>query len=209
MARGRSAGYEDQREHILQCAARLFAQRGYHGTTMNEVALASGLSKATLYHYYRDKYALLVSIAQDHVEQLHALVQSVAAQKLPPNEWLRALIVGFVHAYAHARDAHRVLTEDVRFLNEQDRAKVLGLEREIVAGLAHVVGLVRPNLKRKTLTKPLTMLLFGMINWMFTWMKPEAGLNYEAMAPVVADLFLGGLNEVNFPKSLEPKGATA
>jgi hypothetical protein len=40
------------------------------------------------------------------------------------------------------------------------------------------------------------MLLFGMVNWMFTWMKPEGALGYAAMAPVVADLFLGGLPAV-------------
>ena len=64
MARGRAAGYDDQRELILARAAALFAQRGYPATSMNEVAQACGLSKATLYHYYRDKYALLVSIAE-------------------------------------------------------------------------------------------------------------------------------------------------
>ena len=65
MARGRSASYDDQREMILDKAAQLFARRGYSATSMNQVAEACGLSKATLYHYYRDKYSLLVSIADE------------------------------------------------------------------------------------------------------------------------------------------------
>ena len=73
MARGRAAGYDDQRELILARAAALFAQRGYPATSMNEVAQACGLSKATLYHYSRDKYALLVSIAEGHVRKLDML----------------------------------------------------------------------------------------------------------------------------------------
>jgi len=46
------------------------------------------------------------------------------------------------------------------------------------------------------------MLLFGMINWMFIWMRPDGELDYDAMAPVVADLFLGGLPAVKVPQRI-------
>ena len=46
------------------------------------------------------------------------------------------------------------------------------------------------------------MLLFGMINWMFTWMKSDGALTHEAMAPIVADLFLGGLSAVRMGRSV-------
>jgi hypothetical protein len=49
------------------------------------------------------------------------------------------------------------------------------------------------------LHKPLTMLLFGMINWMFTWLKPDGPISHADMAPVVADLFFGGLQAVRVP----------
>ena len=48
------------------------------------------------------------------------------------------------------------------------------------------------------------MLLFGMINWMFTWMRPDGRLDYDSMAPMVADLFLGGLPAVTPPVSSTP-----
>jgi AcrR family transcriptional regulator len=201
MGRGRAAGYEGQRELILACAARLFAQRGYAATSMNEVALASGLSKATLYHYYRDKYALLVSIAQTHVSQLQAIVNEVRAQRLTPDEHLRELIRRIVAEYAGAQDAHRVLTEDVRFLAPDDQRSVLDKERSLVQGFADAVLALRPDLAGSALGKPLTMLLFGMINWMFTWMQPNAQLNYEDVARVVQDLFLGGLPAVRRPST--------
>jgi hypothetical protein len=95
-----------------------------------------------------------------------------------------------------------VLTEDVRFLQAADRARVLGKEREVVAGFAHAIGRLRPQLKRAALAKPLTMLLFGMINWMFTWMNSEGPLDYDSMAPIVADLFLGGVSAIKAPREL-------
>jgi AcrR family transcriptional regulator len=196
MPRGRAKGYQDQRELILACAATLFAQRGYPGTSMNEVALACGLSKATLYHYYRDKYAILVSIAEGHVQRLHALVAEITAERLAPEAHLRELVRRIMLEYAGAQHEQRVLTEDVRFLNAADRERILGKERELVAGFARAVTALRPDLKRAKLAKPMTMLLFGMINWMFTWLKPDGELDHAAIAPMVADLFLGGLPAV-------------
>jgi AcrR family transcriptional regulator len=199
MGRGRSAGYEDQRDLILERAAALFARGGYPGTSMNQVAQACGLSKATLYHYYRDKYALLVSIADSHVSRLQRIVREALAEEQSPEARMRELIARLVEEYADAQHAHRVLTEDVKFLEPEDRERVLDKEREVVRGFAQVVAALRPDLQQAALSKPLTMLLFGMINWMFTWMKPEGALDYQAMAPIVSDLFLGGLGAVEAP----------
>ena len=202
MARTRDAGYEYQRRMILTQAAHLFARRGYAATSMNEVAEACGLAKASLYHYYRDKYSLLISIADTHVSRLRVVVAQVGDVGLAPKQELRELIRRFLAEYADARDAHRVLTEAVRFLQNADRARVLGKEREVVEGFAAAIGRLRPQLRRAALTKPLTMLLFGMMNWMFTWMKDDGVLDYEAMAPIVADLFLGGIGAVKAAREL-------
>jgi AcrR family transcriptional regulator len=197
MPRGRAANYDDQREMILARAAALFAQRGYPATSMNQVAEATGLSKATLYHYFRDKYALLVDITDGHVSRLVALVAEVAAQDLEPEARVRVLVERIMREYAGARDAHTVLTADVRFLEPVDRRRVLDKERRVVAGFAEAIGAWRPEKARDELTKPLTMLLFGMINWMFTWLRPGGKFDYATMAPIVADLFVGGVPAVH------------
>jgi AcrR family transcriptional regulator len=199
MGRGRHATYDDQRDLILERAAALFARGGYPGTSMNQVAEACGLSKATLYHYYRDKYELLVSIADGHVTRLQGIVDDALAEEATPEGQMRVLVRRLVEEYANAQNEHRVLTEDVKFLQPEDRERVLGKERELVAAFARVIAALRPDLKEAAMSKPLTMLLFGMVNWMFTWMKPQGALAYEDMAPVVCDLFLGGLQAVQAP----------
>ncbi|WP_313072179.1 TetR/AcrR family transcriptional regulator [Melaminivora sp.] len=203
MARGRSAGYEDQRELILEHAAQLFAQRGYTAASMNEVAEACGLSKPALYHYFRDKYDLLVHIAEGHVSRLQVLVGEVQALGLTPEERLRALIQRFVLEYARAKYAHRVLTEDVKFLKEDDRLRILGSERQVVAHFSLAVGQQWPHIAAAGLGTPTAMLLFGMINWMFTWFRPEGSLTYEDLAPMVADLFFGGVPAMRLPAAPE------
>ena len=224
MARPRAADYEAQRHQLMQAAAELFAQRGFTAATMNDVAAAAGVSKATLYHYFQDKHALLGEIVGSHVSRLQALAREVM---LPPTSAnrdataplnsqcgapaqgrpgraggsaadesrLRDLIRRFMLAYADAQNEHRVLTEDVKFLDEAARQTVLDGQREVVAAFARGIAACRPDLD-PAMAKPLAMLLFGMINWTFTWLRPHGGLTHEALGEVVADLFFGGLGQV-------------
>jgi AcrR family transcriptional regulator len=166
---------------------------------MNQVAAACGVSKATLYHYVSDKHALLAQISASHVARLEALVAEVQQHHSEPLPRLRELILRFVRVYADAQPQHRVLTEDVKFLAARERKRVLDGERRVVAAFADAVARLHPDLARAALAKPLTMLLFGMINWMFTWLEPGGLLSHDAMAPVVADLFIGGLDSVRAP----------
>ena len=233
MPRGRAPGYDTQREQILARAAELFARQGYPGTSMNQVAVACGVSKPSLYHYVHDKYQLLVEITQGHVDRLRALVADDAELAGAPAEparapveqtgapveqagapaepaaasaplagtpaevRLRQLITRFMIAYANSQASHRVLTEDVKFLETADRKRVLDGEREVVEAFARAIAAVRPDLGAARLQKPLTMLLFGMMNWMFTWLRPGGPLSHADMTPIVSDLFLGGLAAVS------------
>ena len=196
MARPRSTAYAGQRDKILASAAKLFALRGFNATSMNEVAQGCGVSKATLYHYFQDKHDLLVNIADEHVSRLVMLVDQVQEQPLAPDQKLRVLIQALLSEYADAQHAQHVLTAEARFLNPDDARRVADKERRVVNACAALVLAQRPDLDAAQLSKPLTMLLFGMINWLFTWMKPDGALDHAAMAPIVADLFLGGLPAV-------------
>ncbi|WP_457423365.1 TetR/AcrR family transcriptional regulator [Roseateles sp. P5_E7] len=196
MPRKRAPTFDAQRADILAAAAALFADQGFSATSMNQVAEACGVAKPTLYHYFEDKQALLAQICDSHVHALLALVNEVKAQQLPPDEQLRALIHNFTRAYAGAQAQHQVLTSEIKFLAETERGRLLDVERRVVNEFAAALSLVRPELKDAKLHKPLTMLLFGMINWTFTWLRPDGELSHDALAALVSDLFFGGLGAV-------------
>ncbi len=196
MPRTRSAGFDGQRDEILAAAARVFARQGYSAATMQQVAQESGVSKPTLYHYVRDKHDLLAQITDGHVTRLEALVEEVLARNLMPRQRLRALIESFMAAYAGARCQHRVLTEDMRYLAEPERRRVVMGQRRVVAAFADAVAALRPDLASAQLERPLTMLLFGMMNWTSFWLQDGGRLDHQTLAPLVAELFLGGLDVV-------------
>jgi TetR/AcrR family transcriptional regulator len=198
MARPRASTYDDQLALILSRAAALFAGKGYSAATMNDVAAACALSKATLYHYVSDKRALLAAIAIVHVQRLERVVAAVKARQLAPAAELQALIEAFMTVYAGAQHEHRVLTEDVKFLGDDARRAVEDGQRRVVGAFKQAIAAAHPGLD-PSLRTPLAMLLFGMINWTFTWMKPGGTLSHDTLAPIVAELFFGGLPAVSPP----------
>lgn len=164
---------------------------------MHELAEACGVSKATLYHYVRDKQELLAQISTAHVARLESLVRQVLALRLPPEDHLRELIQRFTVAYAGAQHEHRVLTEDVRFLDAVQRDAVVAGQRRVVQAFADaLMGLERCGAAALPLpAKPTAMLLLGMLNWTFTWLRPGGALSHADLGPVVSELFIAGLRE--------------
>src|SRR3954467_7344327 len=193
MARPRAPTFDLQRASILDAAAELFAARGYVSTSMAALASASGMSKALLYHYYRDKQHILFDIANSYVDTLLEIVAEVDRQHLPPVEPLRARVARFMRAYQPARPQHMVLVQDVKFLSAASRRRILTKERKVVDAFADVIAALRLRTGAQELRVPLAMILFGMINWTFTWLRPDGKLTYEDMAPVVSEIFLSGV----------------
>lgn len=193
MARGKAATFELQRAAILQAAATLFAERGFHNASMAELARACGVSKPLLYHYYRDKGHMLFDIADSYMDTLLAIVAGVEVRDLEPRGRLEALIARFMEEYEHSQSQHVVLVQDVKFLPEEQREQVLGKERQVVAAFADVIEAVEPGLRRKRLDKAVAMILFGMINWTFTWLRSGGRMSYSDMAPVVTQIMLNGI----------------
>ena len=87
-----------------------------------------------------------------------------------------------------------MLVQDVKHLPEPLREPVLEKQRQVVRAFAGVIAALEPELAATALLKPVTMVLFGMINWTFTWLRPDGPLSYEAMAPVVTTMFVAGVH---------------
>jgi AcrR family transcriptional regulator len=195
MARTRALTFDRQRASILQAAAHLFSQRGFEGASMARLAQACGISKPLLYHYYRDKQHILFDIADTYIDRLLSIVAEVHARKLPAEESLRALIARFMQEYRHSQAQHMVLVQDVKFLADLQREQVVQKERKVVDAFAAAIAALQPRLRKTVLRVPLTMILFGMINWTFTWLRADGPLSYEDMAEVVTEVFLRGITD--------------
>lgn len=192
MARGKAPTFELQRGAIMVAAAGLFAQKGFHNASMAEIAAACGVSKPLLYHYYRDKEHLLFDIADSYIDQLLDVTIQVEAQRLGAEEQVAALIGGFLEQYGHAQAHHIVLVQDVKFLQQTQAEKINTKQRKVVGAVSRALHRIDPELARSPMDKPVAMILFGMINWTYTWLRDEGPLTFRDMAPVVTAIFLNG-----------------
>jgi hypothetical protein len=85
------------------------------------------------------------------------------------------------------------LLNDVKYLSPEQRDIVLAREREVVAAVGRQLGAAYPDKVDDANRTPTTMMLFGMMNWTFTWLKPDGPLSYEGYAEMVIDMLDNGL----------------
>ena len=191
MPRGPSSAHSLQRETILNISADTFAEAGYPSATMAALAARCGVSKSLLYHYYPAKDAILFDLMHDYMTRLQQLVHEVARLALPAQEGLAELVRRFVREYETSRSRHIVLLNDVKFLPPPEREQVIALERSVVQAFADVIAATYKVDGARA--KVLTMSVFGMINWTFTWLKPDGPLSYAQFAESVVGMLEGGL----------------
>ncbi len=209
MARTRASDYDDKRRAILNRSAELFSEHGYDRASMNKIAEACRVSKANLYHYYKDKEALLFDVIRFHLEELLEVVEAADKPDLPPQQRLRDLAGALLEAYRDADSQHNVQINSMRFLPAERQAELRGMERELVATFSDAVVGVAPQLKGTKMLKPVTMSLFGMINWHYLWFKPNGPVTRADYADLVTRLIIDGTRNIPGQTSAPRKRATA
>ena len=197
MARPRAQDHTEKREAIYQTAARLFAEHGYDGTSMSQIAEACGVSKALLYHYYDNKEAVLFDIVDDHLERLLEAVGKVGEDYASPREKLEALCIALLEAYRDADAEHKVQINDLKRLPHARQDELKAKERELVAVFSTAIRGAVPSLAGgNPLLKPVTMSLFGMLNWQFLWFRPDGPISRRDFARLATQLVIEGATGV-------------
>ena len=194
-----------QRMDIIQAAAQIFRQKGYHGTSMQDIADAVQFQKASLYHHVTGKQDILVAILDQALDLLIDDMQEVAKSKHTPQEKIRLAMRTYVMRLTQDLDLATVLLMEYRSLDDELRAihidrrdRFEALWREIVQeGIDS--GAFRPVDARLT-----SFAFLGVLNWMITWYRHKGSLSGEQIADRFADLLLSGLVELGSDDRHEP-----
>jgi AcrR family transcriptional regulator len=194
LARTRADDYDDKRALIYDRAAELFAEQGFSRTSIAELAAHCRASKSWIYHYFPSKEAILYEILRDHMALLLRTAEAEVAAQRAPAAQLRALLRSFMGIYVRAKAKHVVLLAELGSLPAAQQEEIRGLERRVVDLVAGVLArLNAPLVAQRGALKPIAMMLFGMINWTYTWYRPEGSIKPDQLADMATDLFLNGL----------------
>lgn len=198
MGRPRSADYAAKRARILDVAAPLFARHGYDRTSLAMIGAAAGVAKSLVYHYYRDKDAVLADLLRRHLEELVAAVEAAAAaDDRPAERRLADMAIALLEHYRDADAEHEVQIAHLKLLPEAVREELYALERRLVRLFTEALLAAEPGLAgdRRHL-KPLVMSLFGMLNWAFLWFREDGPMDRRGYAELATRLVLGGAREI-------------
>jgi TetR/AcrR family transcriptional regulator, cholesterol catabolism regulator len=203
----------DSRQEILRTAARLFQQRGYDATSMNDVAAALKLSKGGLYHHFKSKDEILYEIMNHAMEITQERVLNPVRGIADPEERLRSLIRLHIEVVLSPRDREiTVMLHENHPLPPALRKRINARKKEYIHFLENLMAEVQnaqmqnthfqnTHLKNKAQRhsngkvspRAAAFALLGMINWIYQWYKPEGDLQTQNLIPQFTGLIFGGI----------------
>ncbi len=208
-----SSRYDQKLEFILRTAARIFAEKSYHSTSMRDISRATEVSLAGLYHYCKSKEELLFLIQDNCFGRVLERLEERLAEVTEPVQRLRIFVDNHLAFFAANMAEMKVLSHEADSLAGDLHIHVSGkkqkytkLAREILEELQKQ----QPPEQRVDLTAA-TYALFGMMNWIYNWYDPQGKLKVSELVENVSRLFLHGFvadlpaEELNFAANAKPE----
>lgn len=181
--------YDQRLDTLLAAAAKTFAERGYHATSMRDLARASGFSLAGMYHYVKSKEELLFQIQDRCFTLVLEGAREAVGAAADPEARVHAFIRHHVTFFAAHMDEMKVLAHEEAELTGTMRAQLRRRKKEYVGLLEQLLGDVPDAHADPHIA---AYALFGMMNWIYTWYHPAGPASPATLAEELASLFLNG-----------------
>src|SRR5437763_9332270 len=181
-----------RRNELLRQAARLFAEKGYHGTSTGDLAEAMGVQKGSLYAHIRSKEDLLWEVAREGAAAFHAALDDVP-DRLPATEKIRLALRAHLRVVAEQLDVATVFVREWRYLEGERRDEFVAERRRYEERFRALfregreLGELRTDLDEATST----LLALSAANWAYTWLRP--GSETDALADRFYEFLLDGM----------------
>lgn len=185
-----------RRKEVIDTAARLFAERGFHGTSMEDIASELGILKGSLYHWIESKEALLAEIVEGSLAPTFERAHQIVAQDLPASERLRQLIHSHVRSWIENANHINVFMTEFRWLDPES-IEAYHRERESLETLFK--DLVRDGVARgefNVLEREISIVvngIFGVLNWFPRWYRADGWASPEHIADTFTGFVLRGV----------------
>ena len=188
--------HDQKLEFILRTAARIFAEKSYHSTSMRDISRATNVSLAGLYHYCKSKEELLFLIQDNCFGRVLEHLQQRLQEVEEPVAKLGIFIENHLSFFAANMSEMKVLSHEAESLGGDLRAHVSSRKNnytKLARQILQEVQELRENKQPVDLTVA-TYALFGMMNWIYNWYDPQGKLKVNDLAQHLTQLFIGGFS---------------
>jgi len=185
--------FEIRRERLLRAAARTFAERGFHGTSMRDLARASGMSLGGMYYYVKGKEDLLFQIQKACFDEVRRGAEEVLARVQGAEARLAAFVRHHVTFFTAHMPEMKVLAHEAESLSGAPLEEIRRQKRQYVELLVGLLAaLDGGGADQRARRHVAAYTLFGMMNWIYTWYDPAGPVGVQELADIITQLFLNG-----------------
>ena len=182
------------RDDILTAAAQVFSQKGFHAASMQDIAQAVNLQKASLYHHIDSKQEILLALLDQAFDMLTGHIQPVISQPIPIADKLQLAMSAYLTDMLENRELASVLLLEYRSLRDEYRTRhILRRDRFEQLWRDMIQEGIDAGVFKGTDPAVASRALLGVMNWTITWYHPDGLLTPRQIADQYADLFLSGL----------------
>ena len=187
-----------RRSELTRAAARLFAERGYHGTSIGDLADALGVQKGSVYAHIRSKQDLLYETMREGAAAFHAALDTIP-ERLPATEKLRLALRAHLRVVAEQLEVATVFVQEWKYLEGERREEIVAERRRYEERIRELFreGRELSELRADLDESVAALLLLSAANWAYTWLRRET--DTEALADRFYDLLVDGMRGYSTP----------
>ena len=181
-------------EEIYRVIARLFACRGYHSTSMREIARELGMNQSSLYHYFRSKQDILFTLMNDAMDDVLAILEEISSTDPLPEDRLNRVLAFYTQYYAGDQERLILLINEMNSLNEEYRSILMGKQRQYVQLIKSILEELASQDKIKQIDPAIaTFAFFGMVHYTIKWYHKDGPVSLDQLANAFVEIFTKGI----------------
>ncbi len=183
---------------ILKAAQELFYEKGYEKATTREISERVGISKAALYHHFKNKEEILFKIcifaADELINNMRVAISRNKNSSLPVKEKIKDIMLEYARTYLKNKNFNKILLHEIEFLPPEKKRIILDKETENVHQLRDFLKeLINKGELKGFNPTVMTFSLISALHWLYFWFKPEKGLSLEEIVDEMASMYMEGI----------------
>jgi AcrR family transcriptional regulator len=192
--RGNPPDFSPQLSKILDHATAVFCDKGYEGASMRDIARATGMSLAGMYHYLGSKERLLYLIQKDSFSTILGRLRERLDGVSDPEQGIRAFILNHLEYFLDHQQAMKVLSHEDEALEGDYGREIAEIKREYYRICRELLNHYKKEKGLQFDSRTAVLSLFGMINWIYTWYQPRQDGGADRLAREMGNIFFRGIS---------------
>src|SRR5919109_3330997 len=189
-----SRHYDENLQRILKTSARIFAEKGFHHTSVRDISRATKMSLSGLYYYFTTKEELLFLIQERCFLTLLQRWEQAENSNLDIRARIRAFAENHLSFFLHNMHEMKVMAHEDESLTGEFEDKILVLKRRYVKVIMDLIGELQEQEGAKGVDlRVATFALFGMMNWIYTWYQPKRDLPFPQLIEQMLRIYFFGV----------------